>query len=58
MTCLPLQIFHPEDKDFDMGDVFRNEVWQNPLSIYMSVSDGEWATLAIKLSLIRPNLTV
>jgi len=39
-SMLILQIFHSEDRDFAMGDVFRTEVWQNPLEIYMSVSEA------------------
>ena len=35
------QIFHPEDRDFQLGDTLKNEVWVNPLAIYMSADFEE-----------------
>jgi hypothetical protein len=30
-------VFDPTDRDFKMGDVLREEVWNNAFELYMSV---------------------
>lgn len=40
-STTPKQIFHPEDRDFQLGDTLKNEVWVNPLAVYMSADFEE-----------------
>ncbi|GAB5030279.1 set-like [Nannochloropsis oceanica] len=34
-------IFHAEDRDLEMGEVLKNEVWRDPVGIYMSAEFEE-----------------
>jgi len=36
-----LSIFHAEDRDLEMGEVLKNEVWRDPVGIYMSAEFEE-----------------
>ena len=36
-----LSIFDEEDKDFDMGEVFRTQIWNNPVQLFLSADFSE-----------------
>lgn len=36
-----LSVFHPEDRDLELGEVLKGEVWRDPVGVYMSAEFEE-----------------